>query len=413
MYMCLNFTIYIKIILVFYFNICFSQSSNIPKNIKTIILKNSKSVAPYINLEDSIELSFDDLEADEKSYYFQVNHFDYTWNPSKLNKAEFLNGFDDLRIKNYYNSFNTLQPYTNYYLKIPNEELNFKISGNYSLSIHLANGNKVFEKKFSIFKDEIPIQISISKSNSIKNINTDQRIKVVVNCNNCTNIYSNSSKLKLVIIKNNNWLSSIVVNKPKYILSNKLIYEDIFFDGGNEFFHFDNSNIYNTNLRIYRSTLNNLYNNFLTTDKERTKKIYEYNPDINGEFVVASNNNSDSNIENDYARVFFNLRSDRFDSDRTVYIIGRFNDFMINENYKLSYNQSTKTYEGSFLFKQGFYNYKYAFTHKNNLNQIKYFYGNYWQTENSYRVLLYQKKINDKYYKIIGSSELSSINIKN
>jgi hypothetical protein len=58
---------------------------------------------------------------------------------------------------------------------------------------------------------------------------------------------------------------------------------------------------------------------------------------------------------------------------------------------------------GSFLFKQGFYNYKYAFTHKSNLNQIKYFYGNYWQTENSYRVLLYQKKINDKYYKIIGS----------
>ena len=56
MYMCLNFTIYIKIILVFYFNICFSQSSNNPKNIKTIILKNSKSVAPYINLEDSIEL---------------------------------------------------------------------------------------------------------------------------------------------------------------------------------------------------------------------------------------------------------------------------------------------------------------------------------------------------------------------
>ena len=234
-----------------------------------------------------------------------------------------------------------------------------------------------------------------------------------MNCNNCTNIYSNSSKLKLVIIKNNNWLSSIVVDKPKYILSNKLIYEDIFFNGGNEFFHFDNSNIYNTNLRIYRSTLNNLYNNFLTTDKERTKKIYEYNPDINGEFVVASNNNSNSNIENDYARVFFNLKSDRFDSDRTVYIIGRFNDFMINENYKLSYNQSTKTYEGSFLFKQGFYNYKYAFTHKSNLNQIKYFYGNYWQTENSYRVLLYQKKINDKYYKIIGSSELSSINIKN
>lgn len=71
MYMCLNFTIYIKIILVFYFNICFSQSSNNPKNIKTIILKNSKSVAPYINLEDSIELSFDDLEADEKVIIFK------------------------------------------------------------------------------------------------------------------------------------------------------------------------------------------------------------------------------------------------------------------------------------------------------------------------------------------------------
>ena len=200
------------------------QNSDLHKNIKTIIFKSSNNTDSFVNYGDPFELSFDDLSSDEKNYYYQINHFDYKWNSSKLLKSEFLKGFDDLRIKEYQNSFNTLQSYTHYKIKIPNEDVSLKISGNYSISMHLSNGKKIFEKKFSITENNLPIQISISKSNIISNIETDQKIKVIVNCGNCNDLYNSYSKLKLIIIKNNNWINSKIIEKPKYVLSNKLIF---------------------------------------------------------------------------------------------------------------------------------------------------------------------------------------------
>tara|TARA_B100001175_G_C19510066_1_gene643200 strand:- start:2591 stop:3826 length:1236 start_codon:yes stop_codon:yes gene_type:complete len=401
------------LVFVFFSVSMYSQFSDVPENIKTIIFKSSNTNNSFLNYGEQFELSFDDLDSDEKNYYYQINHFDYKWSDSNLLKSEFLNGFDDLRITEHRNSFNTLQSFTHYKIKIPNEDVSIKISGNYSISIHLSNGEEVFEKKFSIISNTVPIKISISKSNIVKDIDTNQKIKTTILCENCTKLFNSASSLKMIIIKNNNWLNSQIIEKPKYILSDKLIYDDIEFNGGNEFLNFDNSNINSTNLRIYKTTLTDLYNNFLTKDKERTNSFYEYNPDINGEYVINSNTNFDIDIENDYARIFFNFKTDNYDLNKNIYLIGKFNDFIINENYKLLYDQKTKSYKGSFLFKQGFYNYKYAFNNKLNKKEVQYFEGNFWETENTYRVLLFHKKINDKYYKIIGTNVVSSINIKN
>lgn len=406
-----------KIVYTFFFiligNYLNSQSLEIPKNIKTIVLKSSKSSSPFIYFGDLIELSFDDLEADEKNYYYQIKHFDYMWNQSNLHKSEYLEGFDDIRIKKIRNSFNTLQPYTNYTLSIPNDDVKLKLSGNYSISIHLSNGKKVFEKRFSYIKNQIPIQLTISKSNIINNLKTDQKIKININCGDCYKIYNSSSKLKVIVIKNYNWSNSIIIEKPKFIFSNNLIYDDIYFLGGNEFLNFDNSKINSTNYRIYKSTLTDIYNNFLVDDRERTNDIYEFNPDINGEFLINSNNNYDFDIENDYARVHFNLKINIFDKNNNVYLLGRFNNFIANENYKLKYDEKKESYQGSFLFKQGFYNYKYGYTNLLIPNTINYFEGNFWQTENLYTILIFHKKNNEKYFKLIGERSIKSLNIKN
>ena len=390
-----------------------SQSLEIPKNIKTIILKSSKLSSPFISFGDQLELSFDDLDADEKNYYYQIQHFDYMWNLSKLYKSEYIDGFDDIRIKNIRNSFNTLQPYTNYTLNIPNQDVKLKLSGNYSISIHLSNGEKIFEKRFSYINNRTSIEIIISKSNDIENFKTDQKIKINLNCEDCTKIYNSSSKLKVIVIKNYNWSNSIIVEKPKFIFSNNLIYDDIYFAGGNEFLNFDNSNINSTNYRIYKSKLTDIYNNFLVNDKERTNQIYEFNPDINGDFLINSNNNYDLDIENDYGRVHFNLKTNICNNSNNIYLLGRFNNFIINDDYKLIFDEKKKLYTGSFLFKQGFYNYKYGYTNSLNPNTINYLEGNFWQTENLYTVLIFHKKNNEKYFKLIGEKSIKSLNIKN
>jgi hypothetical protein len=47
-------------------------------------------------------------------------HCDYNWKPSEILKNEYLQGFDNQRIQNYTNSFNTLQ-LSHYTLSIPNQ----------------------------------------------------------------------------------------------------------------------------------------------------------------------------------------------------------------------------------------------------------------------------------------------------
>ena len=53
-----------------------SQQNYTSNNIKSVKLLNSKTNSnyPIINFKDQLELSFDDLEADEKDYYYKINH---------------------------------------------------------------------------------------------------------------------------------------------------------------------------------------------------------------------------------------------------------------------------------------------------------------------------------------------------
>ncbi len=385
-----------------------SQFHVLPDNIFSAKITGSNLNYPVFNLKDKIFFSFDDLNIKKSSYYYKINHFDFEWKHSKALKSEYIDGYDDNLIETFDNSYNTLIDYTNYQISIPNEDLKLKISGNYSISIHNENGDFLFEKKFSVLNKMISTNIKIKRSTDLKKIDSHQNIDISVTCDNCNKFIGNSSDLKLVILKNNNWNDYKVIERPDYFLNNTLIFKDISFEGGNEFLNFDNSKINSTNIKVYKTELNDFYETYLRTDIDRTNSIYQYNPDINGSFVINNNFNIPE-IENDYTLVKFSLKPDRIDEKNRVFIIGEFNDYKITDKYELKLNDDI--YMGEFKFKQGFYNYKYLSVLPG--NKVKKYAGNFWETQNIYNALLYQKKLTEKYYKLISISELSSVNIKN
>jgi hypothetical protein len=63
--------------------------------------------------------------------------------------------------------------------------------------------------------------------------------------------------------------------------------------------------------------------------------------------------------------------------------------------------------------KQGFYNYKYVVVEKNGALNEGAVSGNFWQTENNYKVLVYYKDLGARYDRLIGVGEGSSVNISN
>ena len=100
----------VSLILFFFIsNPAFTQS-NIAKSVKVKSIGNLNSNIIF-QKNDIISISFDVLGEKKSDYYYQIIHCDYEWNPSKISKFEYIDGFDDIRITNYFFSKNTFQSF--------------------------------------------------------------------------------------------------------------------------------------------------------------------------------------------------------------------------------------------------------------------------------------------------------------
>jgi len=407
-------------IFLFLFGVSFNLLSqrtvivNPPKNIKGIELKPLKinAYAPIIKLGETIVLSFDDLDGDEKNYSYSILHYTYDWKTSKIPITEYLNGLATDNIRDYSNAFNTYQVYTHYRLTIPNDRVSLKISGNYVLQVKDDNDDVVFSRKFMVYETKVTVGVSIHKSREIKFFNTHQNVQFTVNTNGLIN--NPRDEIKIDIYQNNDWNTLISNLKPQYYSGSQLIYkyaDKSLFESSNEFLYFDTKNIRTATNNVYRSILKNLYNTYLYKDEIRKNKPYTFYPDIDGNFVIRNLSDETAVTEADYSWVHFSLDLP-LQTGKSVYVYGSFNNWQINDATKMVFNNDTNSYEAKLLLKQGFYNYKYILKSGNELllNGIS---GNFYQTENNYTVLVYFSEFGSRYDKLIGIGQANSKYLKN
>ncbi|MBT8178251.1 MAG: DUF5103 domain-containing protein, partial [Eudoraea sp.] len=134
------------------------EEVNPPSNIKTVIFKGkTEDQFPIVKLGESLYLEFDDVLANEQDYYYKIVHCDYDWTPSALLKSQYLTGFYNQRIIDYGNSYTTLQPYSNYRLRTPNENVRLRVSGNYLLEIYNQRGDLQFSRRFVVYQDLVQV----------------------------------------------------------------------------------------------------------------------------------------------------------------------------------------------------------------------------------------------------------------
>lgn len=385
-----------------------------PDYIKTIEFKGNTdfSGTPIIKLGQSLNLQFDDLIGDEADYYYKISYYNFDWTPTELSKNEFMEGFDNVRIKNYKNSYNTLQIYTHYNLNIPNRQTKkLKVSGNYMLEIYNDQDEMVFSKRFVIFENIAAIQAQVKRSRDLNYINSKQVINFSISAGDRLIFRNPDQSLKTLIIKNNNFQNSIYNLKPQYHMGNKLVYkydQEAAFDGGNEFLYFDSKDVHGSTMNIKQTELKRIYNIYLYTDGVRANKIYTYNPDINGNFKINTIQGDDKSIESEYVWVHFYLKNEQALHGGTLYLYGGFNYFALDKTTRMTYNPKTGLYEGKHLFKQGFYNYKYVLERKDGSIDDGFISGNFDKTENQYTILAYYRKPGGRYDRVIGVGNANS-----
>jgi len=391
---------------------------NPPFYIKTIsFFQNGQNEIPIFKLGDSFQIQFDDLHGTEDNYYYTIKHCDYDWNPSQLSKNEYLIGFDDQRIIDYSNSFNTLQIYSHYRVSFPNKNTQLKVSGNYIISILDENKEVIFSKKIILFEEIVSVPIQIKRARDVKNIEQKHNIDFSIKTNAFT-FQSPLQNVKVLLMQNGQFDSAITNIKPMYTIGNDLIYKydkETQFWAGNEYLFFENKNIQGaTNSVAYVSSEGGLYNSHLYPNYPRTNLPYTYWPDINGNFLVNSFNRENPEIESDYAWVYFTLAASLNQNTDSIYIAGMFNNYALNEESKMEFNQSKGVFEKAMMIKQGFTNYKYIIANSDgNIDYENTVDGNFYQTENNYSVLVYYRENNQRYDRVIGKGSASSINITN
>lgn len=389
-----------------------------PYNIKTVsFVQNGENMIPLFRLGDSFQLQFDDLFGNEANYYYRFVHCNYDWTPSDLTRNEYLKGFDDQRIQEYTNSFNTLQLYSHYKVQFPNKFTQLSVSGNYIIKILNEDREVIFSRKFIVYEDLVSVPMQVKTARNIQDLNYKHNIDFSIKSN--TILFQSPLKNVKVLLLQNGVLSTGITNiKPMYTVGNDLIYKydsETQFWAGNEYLYFENKDIRAANNLVgFVDSSGGIYNSHLYTNAARAKIQYTFNPDINGNFVVKNLNRENNEIEADYAWVFFSLSAPSYYGKKDIYVNGMFNNYALTPEYKMDYNESKGTYEKAIMIKQGFTNYKYVIADKSgNIDEENAIDGNFYQTENNYFAIVYYKENNARYDRVIGKGIASSTNIIN
>lgn len=388
-----------------------------PYNIKTIsFVQNNTNVLPFFKLGESFELQFDDLYGNEADYYYTITQYNYDWTPSNLAKVEYLNGIDNQRIITYENSFNTLQLYSHYRQQFPNKFNQITKTGNYIIKIFNDEQEILFSRKFIIYSESVRVGSEIRRARDAESLNEKQNIEIAINYGELI-LQNPIQNVKISIIKNGNWNDQISKIKPQYTIGTELIYrynKETQFWAGNEFYTLDNSQIRIVNNSVARVTSGDIYNSYLYTNSPRKNGVYTYFPDFNGNFIVLNKNVENSQVEADYSWVYFSLNMPELFSKEDVYITGMFNNYTMNEEYKMTFNKESNQYEKALLIKQGYTNYQYTIADKSKkINHRDNIDGNFYLTENNYTILVYYRGNNDRYDTVIGIANVNSEGIRN
>lgn len=388
-----------------------------PFNIKTVAFtQTGLSVNPFFVLGDPFSLEFDDLFGNEADYYFTVTLCNADWSKTILQKVEYLNGLDNQRIQDYRNSLNTLQIYSHYKISFPNKYCSITKSGNYLISIFNDDNELVLSRKCIVYENTLSVAPQVKRIRDHENIDQKQNIELAIDYGNLL-LQNPVQNLKVTIFKNGNLNESLQNIKPQYTIGTQLIYRyntETQFWGGNEFYTLDNSNVRAVNNSVGRVSSGEIYNSHLYLSYPRKNKPYTFFPDFDGNFVVLNSTTDDPNIKADYTWVYFSLADYKPNPKESIYVTGMFNNYSLNDAYKLEFNKESENYEKAILIKQGYTNYQYVLvTDKSKIDYPNAIDGNFYQTLNNYIVVVYYKGNNDRYERVIGFTTTSSANIQN
>lgn len=359
---------------------------------------------------DIINIGFDDLTHSYHRYVYKIEHCNADWTVSdQLFTSDYIEGFaDGSTIDDNEESINTNVLYTHYKLRIPNEDCQLKMSGNYKLTVYDGNDNnrRVFTACFMVLEPQMGLQLSVTTNTDLDFNKAHQQVSMQLSYGNI-NVTDPTSQIKTAVMQNGRWYNAKLNAKPQYIMPNGLKWDhnrDLIFPAGNEYHKFEVLDVSHPTMGIDRIDWDGKnYNVYPFMCEPRLN--YVYDEDANGAFYIRNSDNIENDISSEYVFVHYRLKCPQ-KVNGTVYLNATWTNDWFTPDYQMTYNDATQCYEATIMQKQGYYSYQIVMLDNSGTVQIMPTEGSFYQTENKYQALVYYRGQGERTDRLVAYQEV-------
>ncbi|MDR2963306.1 MAG: DUF5103 domain-containing protein [Bacteroidales bacterium] len=371
---------------------------------------------PVISLlnKETIDVHFDILDSQVHDLRYELMLCDRNWQKSTVHPSDYLQQFGTQNVEHTDFSTNTNTDYVHYSARFPNENLQFRYSGNYLLQvIDNENDELLFQKRITVIEQLIKIEASVQRPDQVQFMDEYQEVLLTLFPLGFT-IRNPFSDISVQILQNHRWDNMKIAQKPSHITGDEIQYQqgsNLLFLGNSEFNQFNfKSFLYPGGVvrTIEYNSAKRMYTIILYSNENRAYKAYSKTGDLNGKFMISHDYAEQAHTLADYANVQFSYKSAQQKAD--IFVIGEFSMWQASNAYKMTYNEDAQQYEAAILLKQGYYDYLLAeFDPKTAQFNSANIEGSFYQSENDYEIFVYFYDISAAYDRVIGYKKLNSV----
>lgn len=357
--------------------------------------------APIIEMDTNqkLTLSFDILEKDSRQLKITFTHHNPDWTRSGLDQSFYQDGFLNQNI-DFGNVSRSQRPaYRSYEYEFPNRDLDFLVSGNYMLRVEdVDTGNFLFSMPFFITENEGAITSTVDTRTTPRS--EDMR----------TAHYPRSTfelpdfvdtpqfDLEFYYVQNQFWGRSREARELDTSAQGEVLFEmrqESPFVGDYEF-QFLSLN----NLSLQAPQIADYDPTTIPPKVVLFEDVQGFSSDLT-RLSGRRFGNPSQNLSAQYADVHFRFDpAENYSPQTKIYLIGDFNNWLIQPNYELSYNEESNRWTTNGIIKEGTYSYKYVLLQNNRIVDLA-LDDTFTRTQQEYHAFVYFRDPNRFYYRLL------------